>query len=934
VSRRPSRFPVLPALAGISALVLVAVWSFTRGGGPLPEARRPAPSPAPAPVVEESEEAAEDPAARTRWETMRLADPATGRVPDDMRQRELAFAAQLPDWERGSAAGHLPGASGADKLVGWTHRGPWNIGGRTRALAFDVGDPLHRTLLAGGISGGMWRTTDDGAHWNLVIGSTALHSVTCVAQDVRAGHQQDWYYGTGELRGNSATGGGASFCGDGIFKSVDGGLTWSQLAATDGGSGTSFTGEWQYVHRLAVDRSAGGAGRIYAAVYGYIERSLDGGATWTRVLGSASPQADWTDVIVSSAGVVYASLASSGGTRGVYRSSDGVTWTNITPAGLVSHGRIVLALAPSDENLLYALVSDVNGTSNEGLYRYTYLGGDGSGAGGSWSDRSAQLAALPGPSGSVALECYTNYCQSLTVNPADPAIVYVGGMQLFRSTDGFATNNLDAMIGGWQYSGHHADLHCLEFVPGSATVAYTGSDGGVHKTLNVNAASPVWSSLGNGYNTSQFYTVALDANLAGSDVVIGGMQDNGTWFTGTTDGAQPWVELLGGDGAYCAVASAAGATGRYVVSVQNGVVYRMEVDNLTGEWLTWTRVDPTGGGGYLFINPLIVDPVDTRQLWIGTSAGVWRNSNLTAIPLWQSGTTSLNWTHVTSTPSAAVTALAMTTGSDRTLYYGTSTGRVFRLDHANTAPASSVPALLATPAGWPVGAYVSDLAINPADPACLLVSLSNYNVSSLFLSRDGGATWTAVEGNLGGADGPSVRSVAILPRGAATIWLAATSTGLYSTFVLDGAATVWSREAPDLLGNVVVDQVRSRALDGVIVAGSHGRGVYGLHLPAATAVGAEVPSGRLTLAQNVPNPLNPRTEIAFSLAAAGPVSLDVFDLGGRHVRTLVSATLAAGGHTVTWHGDDDAGRPVGSGVYTYRLRQGGTELTRQLTVVR
>ena len=133
------------------------------------------------------------------------------------------------------------------------------------------------------------------------------------------------------------------------------------------------------------------------------------------------------------------------------------------------------------------------------------------------------MAGLPGPSGNEPMECYSSYCQTVTVNPTNPDHVYIGGIHLIRSTDGFATNAQDAWIGGWQYSNHHADQHWLVFRPGSSVVAYSGSDGGVHRTDDITAGSVTWSSLANGYNTSQFYAVAIDENLSGSNVVIGGM---------------------------------------------------------------------------------------------------------------------------------------------------------------------------------------------------------------------------------------------------------------------------------------------------------------------------------------------------------------------------------------------------------------------------
>ncbi|MFT5316400.1 MAG: hypothetical protein ACI9UK_002246, partial [Candidatus Krumholzibacteriia bacterium] len=639
--------------------------------------------------IASSSSLSEGPGERKAWEISRLADPKTGKIPVDIYRREQAFAKNLPSWSRGSVQIENNSAVADKQFSPWQYRGPFNIGGRTRAFAVDVAsDLLNPSLLAGGVSGGMWRSDDDGASWLLTTGSSQLHAVSAIAQDTGPGQENIWYYGTGEIRGNSAGGGGgASFRGDGLFKSTDGGYTWSSLVSTSGSSPSSFTNSWQYVYKLVIDTSVGVEGTIYAAIFGSIQCSTDGGGSWVSVLGDPNTQARYTDVVVTSEGVLYASLSSDGGLSGIFRSPDGLIWTDITPATLTSHNRIVLAIAPTEETKVYALVSDRNGTTSEGFYRYNYIGGDGTGGNGDWEDRSGQMSNLPGPGAGEPMETYSSYCQSVTVSPTNADVVYIGGLHLIRSADGFATNTSDVWIGGWQYPDHHADLHSLTFLPGAPLTAYSASDGGIHRSTNLFDANVAWTPLNNGYSTSQFYDVAIDENLVGSDVVIGGMQDNGTWFVGTTQSTLPWTELLSGDGSYCAVSDASGVTGDYVVSAQNGVVLRMTVDNSTGVWVDWTQVDPIGAGSYLVINPLLIDPNNVDQLYVATSNGIWRNSDISAIPLWSNVPTSLNWVHITSLPAnRSVSSLAMTIGPNPDLFYGTSSGSVYLLADAKNAP--------------------------------------------------------------------------------------------------------------------------------------------------------------------------------------------------------------------------------------------------------
>jgi hypothetical protein len=314
---------------------------------------------------------------------------------------------------------------------------------------------------------------------------------------------------------------------------------------------------------------------------------------------------------------------------------------------------------------------------------------------------------------------------------------------------------------------------------------------------------------------------------------------------------------------------------------------------------------------------------------------VLRNTDYTAIPLWSDSAASTNWDRLTYVPSGdAVTALAMSRSVDRILYYGSSGGEVFRLDHAATAIPYSYPTQLDMGPEFNSGSYVSSISIHPDDDQKVLLGVSNYNVVSLFYTDDGGATWTQHEGNLAGADGPSIRDVAIVPYGGIDIYFAATSTGLYSTFYLTGASTYWNLESADLMGNVVVDMLATRPDDGVVVAGTHGKGVYSIGIPTGTAVGdAEIPRPAL-LSQNVPNPFNPMTTISFNLPVAGQATLVIYDVAGNRIRTLVNQDLEAGDHHAIWRGADDDGRQVSSGIYFYQLDSGSVHEVKRMTLVR
>jgi hypothetical protein len=123
--------------------------------------------------------------------------------------------------------------------------------------------------------------------------------------------------------------------------------------------------------------------------------------------------------------------------------------------------------------------------------------------------------------------------------------------------------------------------------------------------------------------------------------------------------------------------------------------------------------------------------------------------------------------------------------------------------------------------------------------------------------------------------------------------------------------------------------------DRMLRVSTYGNGVFERPLVEAPTTAPEgVPGVAVSLAQNRPNPFNPSTEIAFTLAEAGPVRLEVFDAAGRRVRTLLRGHRAAGEHRESWDGTDAAGRRVASGTYHYRLTAGGEVRARSMTLVK
>ena len=211
---------------------------------------------------------------RRAWEKMRLASPLTGEIPQGVFYAEREFAK------------HLPKADEMRSVGVWESRGPWNVGGRTRALAIDVTN--ENRMFAGGVSGGLWKTEDAGNTWTRVTPLDFHPGVVSITQDTRPGKTNNWYYLSGEITGTSASAGGAFYAGDGAFKSTDGGNTWSPIYSTAVGGNlftTNYQTGWRIVSYPHQDTSVN---MLFIACRSNIYKSTNGGASWTVSKGGGT----------------------------------------------------------------------------------------------------------------------------------------------------------------------------------------------------------------------------------------------------------------------------------------------------------------------------------------------------------------------------------------------------------------------------------------------------------------------------------------------------------------------------------------------------------------------------------------------------------------------------------------------------------------------
>ena len=386
-----------------------------------------------------------------------------------------------------------------------------NVSGRVTALVVDATNAS--VLYAGGADGGVWKTTNGGTSWSPLTDDQVSLAIGAIAID--PSNHNIIYAGTGEDNNNQD-----GYTGAGILKSTDGGTTWTNLPGPFVGPFDSVTGGGS-IGSLAVHPSNGQillAGVTLSGNDG-VFRSTDGGSTWTNVLGGAGFPATGVVFDPTNGNNAFAAIGASSGnsSNGVYGSKDGgVTWSALLTAGSAPAGRIAIALAPSVPTTLYASVANANDGSLYALYKTTNSGT-------TWT----QLTSTPNYCNpqcwyDMALAVAPN---NASVVFGTGAYQYATNSQttVVRSTDGGTTWSL--LGGGANGVNVHTDGHAVAF-SSTGGIVYVGTDGGVWSSTNVTASTVNWTSQNSTLGLTQFYN-GLSVDPTNVNRMFGGAQDNG-----------------------------------------------------------------------------------------------------------------------------------------------------------------------------------------------------------------------------------------------------------------------------------------------------------------------------------------------------------------------------------------------------------------------
>ena len=682
--------------------------------------------------------------------------------------------------------------------TGWSSLGPGNIGGRTRSIV--THPTILNTMWLGSVGGGVWRTNNAGQSWAPVDDLMANLAVTCLAIDPT--NPNFIYVGTGEGFSNVD-----AIRGAGIFRTTDG-SSWAQLPSTAGAS-------FQYINRLAV--SADGKILLAATPLGIWRSDDPNRGTWDHV--STIPMADIDFSPTSSKNAIAGGLSNG---QSYYSTDGGKTWKAGTHTAPWS-GRVEVTYARKDPKIVYASVQMNNGGE-------IWRSGDG---GKSYARRNTQLAngnhaSYLGDQGWYANSIWAG-------DPKNSELVIVGGLDLYRSTDG--GNILIDISTWWDNRSAHADHHAIVSHAGyngtTNKTVYFGNDGGIFQAADVTTVGndpkqprvKGWQELNNTYGVTQFYGGAGNPKTG---TIVGGAQDNGTIRFTPAGGSEQWSEMFGGDGGTCAAdpTDSKYFYGEYVyLNICRSVDGGATADYISGQFWdgsqwTWKpipyRITDAMNQRALFIAPFVLDPNNSNRI-LGGGVSLWRTNNARAA---NTNNTGPVWTAIKGSVGGRISAIAIASGASDLIWVGYDDGQVFKttsgtqanpvwqkMDHAGSSPL--------TPSR-----YCAAITIDPKANDVVYVTFGGYNQGNAWKTTDGGQKWHNIGNSLPEAP---VRTIAVHPRKTNFLYLG-TEVGLFAS---EDAGATWgpTNEGPT---NCSVDHLFW--MNEVLVCASHGRGMFTIDL--------------------------------------------------------------------------------------------------------
>ncbi|MFL2492104.1 MAG: WD40/YVTN/BNR-like repeat-containing protein [Luminiphilus sp.] len=694
----------------------------------------------------------------------------------------------------------------------WRNLGPAFMSGRISDIDWDPEDSSVWYVAAG--SGGVWKTENAGVSWTPIFDNEVSYSIGNVTVD--PSNPNTIWVGTGEDVGGRHVG-----FGDGIYRSDNGGTTWTNMGLNDS----------QHISTILVHPND--SKTLFAAVQGPLwtpggERGLykttDGGQSWKNVL-SAGEWTGVTDVVMdpTNPAVLYAATwqhhrtvaayMGGGPESGVHKSVDGGdTWQRLStglPSG--NMGKIGLAISQQDSDVVYAAI-ELNRREG-GVWR-----SDDGGA--SWSKGADAVGGGTGP----------HYYQEIFTSPHHFDWLYLVGPTVQKSTDGGKTFTY------MEHPNQHGDMHAIVFDPADPDYIMMGTDGGVYESFDLGAT---WRYMEN-LPLTQYYKLALD-DAEPFYNIYGGTQDNNTQGgpsrTDNVSGIRTadWFVILGGDGHQ--PATEPGNPDIVYAQSQQGNLTR--VDRKTGEtvyiqpqsapgedperhnWDAPILVSPHKPTRLYFASQRVWKSEDRGDSWTPISGDLTRNEERFSMPImgatqsWDSP-----WDMYAMSNYNSITSLAESPLEAGLLYAGTDDGLI----HVSQDDGGSWRSIeVGSLPGVPDRAFINDIRADLHDADTVYVALDNHKYGDfspyLLVSKNRGRSWKKITSGI-----PDRHLVWRLVQDHVRpeLMFAATEFGVFATF---DAGKAWHKLSGGMPTISIRDiQIQRREND--LVAASFGRGFF------------------------------------------------------------------------------------------------------------
>ena len=650
----------------------------------------------------------------------------------------------------------------------WSQVGPSNVPlessgrkrgiGRVNTIAFHPTDA--NTIYVGAPAGGFWKSVNGGQTWqtstdflaNLGVSDIALHPT----------NPDTIYIITGDRDG------GDTYA-YGLLKSYDGGATWQT-------TGLSFNVTQYYKgNRVLIDPNNPNV--LIVATSNGIYRSVDGGNTFANTFSISITSMEFH---TSNSNIIY---GGSKGSTSVYKSSDnGITWAQ-AGTGLPSQSNVVRAcvgVTADNPSVVYALF----GGNNNGFYG-VYKSSD---EGQTWTQQANSPNLLGWSTTGSDSDGQAWYDLAFEVSPQNENILFVGGVNCWKSTDGGVNWNINThWYGGGGATYMHADEHMLKYNPLNNYV-YSGNDGGLYySTDNGNN----WTDISDGLQITQFYSLGVSQTV--QDKVITGAQDNGTFLKTASN----WDAVIGGDGMECII--------DYTnANIMYGALYYGDIRKSTNGGNSFSSIGPSNNGAWE--TPYELDKNNPQIMYIGYDE------------LHKTTDGGNSWSIITNneTNGGEIDEIGVSKSNSNVLYFS---------DGANIFTTTNGGGSWSNVNNNLPYKTISYIIVHPSDENKVWVTLSGYTSGEkVYKTIDGGNTWINISGTL-----PNIPVNCIVLDESSNLENLYIGTDL-GVFTTDSTITDWNMFNNNSLPNVIVSELEIQYQSNKLIAATYGRGLWNIDL--------------------------------------------------------------------------------------------------------